>query len=1089
MRAHRPIEQRQEGGARRSTGALLSAGRLICLAGPRSRGGRKTRVRSSLHFSVALVLVILGTGRVAELDAQQAHLADISAVNDLTAQFAEVIRGAACETLRTGGVGCNRPGLQDSLQKLQARAKAYKPIKTRLDKDMLEEAILPQIEGVFQNASRMLITIRDQLEKLIITGHRIETLTGRDLSKLPEWDATHPRWKEANDTVLSGKIFDKPVIPESSLKYPPFVSPGKRRVMIAANASSGLDEHFASNMLNPHNKYLRWQRFVSNTGMTRQFPGTYDIDEYDNRLKPWYKVATQTPKRVVFLLDLSGNMLFEGKIEIAKMTIVTLLDSLIEEDYVNLVFIDNEETVPACFPDNLVPATPNNINELKRFVNQATVGAADKLTGAFSRAHEMFSNTDKLVSRNERLRTPEYLSEQERLSVTDEEIKLAQNSCRGNRCSPMQEYVMLVSDGGFKLDASILEQFETIARDRPLLHTISIAVGKDVHKEHMTRISCAMNGLYFHINPIPEESRADKKSTWGTGGAHDLVAHESYILSEMNEFFQMVAAPLARNHSLLNGLRYDQSRPMNNLSLDVTWSLPTLDSKNEAVVITIALPCFGDSDKSTPRLLGAVAIDLLFLLPGEHFGSSLISYFFDVEKDEPVDGLLDLALVFRSGYAGLNLVDKNLLYYYEEGVENIKDFKLPEHYNFLDYVGRGLDGEKGKALMNRILSVPSGLDSFVMNKSLPLNAEQWMHEPLRSESMDMTCAWLHVPGHPFVLVLLAKGRADDDRKHSFMTFEPKVPDLDKCGNTSQADALCWGADNRHLMAFDQKQAWESWMYISKGAFLSTATYLQQDALALPPRCSKASPKDCPGAPRLEMLMGVLNELQRPSLTTMTGNGLTVNAFKDVLLTSLVEPLWQASLKNPPSELVRRVFLSTSRGVFRTRSPRPPQESPAGSSGQSANTDPAIPLDLPFLHAPHLESWYNRAQGVQGELLPCLVCARVRACVRACVQDELLPCLIGQGRGQGTRVRVLLLPQACALASARRCCDDYLPCTRRLRTGRLAMSVLQPQRNRSIVVSQAIRHGYIKDSDPDFGMATCAVCMFVCIFERAGAMWL
>ena len=843
--------------------------------------------------------------------------------------------------------------------------KAYKPIKTRLDKNLLEEAILPQIEGVFQNASRMLITIRDQLEKLIITGHRIETLTGRDLSKLPEWDATHPRWKEANDTVLSGKIFDKPVIPESSLKYPPFVSPGERRVMIAANASSGLDEHFASNMLNPHNKYLRWQRFVSNTGMTRQFPGTYDIAEYDNRLKPWYKMATQTPKRMIFLLDLSGNMLFEGKIEIAKITIVTLLDSLIEEDYVNMVFIDDDESVPTCFPDHLVPATPNNINELKRFVNQATVGAADKLTGAFSRAHEILTNTDSLVSRDEKLRTPEYFSEEERLSTTDEEIEMGRKGCRGHRCSPMQEYVMLVSDGGFKLDTSILEQFEAITRDRPLLHTIAIAVGSHVHKEHMTQISCAMNGLYFHMNPIPEESQAQKKAAWGTDSAHDQIAHESYVLTEMNEFFQMVAAPLARNHSLLNGLRYDQSRPVNNLSLDVTWSLPTLDSKNEAVVITIALPCFGDSDKSTPRLLGAVAIDMLFLLPGENFGSSLISYFFDIEKEEPVDGLLDLAVVFRSGYAGWNLVDKNLLYYYEEGVENIKDFELPEHYHFLDYFGRGLDAETGRALMNRILSDPSGLDSFMMNKTLPLNAEQWMYEPLRTESLEMTCAWLHVPGHPFVLVLLARGKADDSQMHSFMTFDPKVPDLDQCGNNSQADVLCWKADNRHLMAFNPAQAWDSWMYISKGAYLSTATYLQQDALALPPRCSRASPQDCPGASRLASLMEALNQLQRPSRTTMTGNGLTVNAFKDVLLTSLVEPLWQNSLKTPTSELVRRVFLSTSRGLYRTRSPRPAPL--AGSSGQSAVSDPQTPLDLPFLYAPHLESWYNRAQGVQGKL--------------------------------------------------------------------------------------------------------------------------
>ena len=79
-------------------------------------------------------------------------------------------------------------------------------------------------------------------------------------------------------------------------------------------------------------------------------------------------------------------------------------------------------------------------------------------------------------------------------------------------------------------------------------------------------------------------------------------------------------------------------------------------------------------------------------MPGENFGKSLISYFYDVEKDEPVDSLMDLAVVFRSGYVGWSLVDNNLLYYYEEGVENIKQFELPEPYHYLEYLGEGFTG-------------------------------------------------------------------------------------------------------------------------------------------------------------------------------------------------------------------------------------------------------------------------------------------------------------------------------------------------------------------------------------------------------------
>ena len=347
-------------------------------------------------------------------------------------------------------------------------------------------------------------------------------------------------------------------------------------------------------------------------------------------------------------------------------------------------------------------------------------------------------------------------------------------------------------------------------------------------------------------------------------------------------------------------------------------------------MISIALPCFGDSDKKTPRLLGVVAIDLLFLLPGENFGRSMISYFYDIEKNEPVDGLMDLALVFKSGYVGLSMIDSNLLYYYEAGVNDIQNFQPPEPYDYIAYLG--LAGNVGKRLMSRIFSESSGLESFTLEKELPINAEQWMLEPLRFEMMDMTCAWLHVPGHPFVLVLVAKGKADNVGLSTFMRFDPIIstpgacPPRNASSPASSNDRICWDSSTRALMAFDPsskraKEGGRSWLYVNKIGYQSTASYLQSDVLALPPICS-ASPLACPGAERLQRLMAALNKLEfQPSLD-MTGLGLTRNAFRDYLLTSLVEPLWAHSL-TPNSVLVQRIFISTVRGVYRTMSRPPP----------------------------------------------------------------------------------------------------------------------------------------------------------------------
>ena len=98
-------------------------------------------------------------------------------------------------------------------------------------------------------------------------------------------------------------------------------------------------------------------------------------------------------------------------------------------------------------------------------------------------------------------------------------------------------------------------------------------------------------------------------------------------------------------------------------------------------------------------------------------------------------------------HTGYTLVDDNILFSYDQGVHDMKNFKIPEHYHFLEYLNRdAFKGNQGKYLMERILSEPSGLESLVLEKRLPLNAAQWMYEPLRSETMQITCSWMHVPG-------------------------------------------------------------------------------------------------------------------------------------------------------------------------------------------------------------------------------------------------------------------------------------------------------------------------------------------------------
>ncbi|KAJ0057370.1 hypothetical protein NL108_005280 [Boleophthalmus pectinirostris] len=99
------------------------------------------------------------------------------------------------------------------------------------------------------------------------------------------------------------------------------------------------NEHF--NKL-PKDPTLTWQYFGSATGFFRLYPGIQWIPDengvvtFDCRNRNWYIQAATSPKDVVIVVDVSGSM--KGlRLTIAKHTINTILDTLGENDFVNII--------------------------------------------------------------------------------------------------------------------------------------------------------------------------------------------------------------------------------------------------------------------------------------------------------------------------------------------------------------------------------------------------------------------------------------------------------------------------------------------------------------------------------------------------------------------------------------------------------------------------------------------------------------------------------------------------------------------------------------------------------------------------------
>lgn len=125
--------------------------------------------------------------------------------------------------------------------------------------------------------------------------------------------------------------------------------------------SKDLNDIFISNYKSDPS--LAWQYFGSSSGIMRFYPGMpwnmEKIDTYDCRVQSWYIEAATCSKDVIILFDVSGSMT-GFKNYVARSTLKSLLDTLSNNDYVNVFTFKNKVAeVVKCF-EGLVQATLEN---------------------------------------------------------------------------------------------------------------------------------------------------------------------------------------------------------------------------------------------------------------------------------------------------------------------------------------------------------------------------------------------------------------------------------------------------------------------------------------------------------------------------------------------------------------------------------------------------------------------------------------------------------------------------------------------------------------------------------------------------------
>lgn len=237
---------------------------------------------------------------------------------------------------------------------------------------------------------------------------------------------------------------------------------------------------FMSEALNPvfvenfhRDPTLTWQYFGSSTGFFRLYPGIkWTPDEngvisFDCRNRGWYIQAATSPKDIVIVVDISGSM--KGlRMTIAKHTINTLLDTLGENDFVNIIaYNDYVHYIEPCFKGILVQADRDNREHFKQLVDELQAKGVGTVNKALIEAFKI--------------------------------LKEFREAGQGGLCN---QAIMLITDGAVEEYEPVFEKYNWPEKR---VRMFTYLIGREVtFAQNVKWIACSNKGYYTQISTLAD---------------------------------------------------------------------------------------------------------------------------------------------------------------------------------------------------------------------------------------------------------------------------------------------------------------------------------------------------------------------------------------------------------------------------------------------------------------------------------------------------------------------------------------------------------------------------------------------------------
>ncbi|KAG8192701.1 hypothetical protein JTE90_009725 [Oedothorax gibbosus] len=349
--------------------------------------------------------------------------------------------------------------------------------------DDLRRAKMHKIDGhslvhkMSRDITKNLEKKMEALEKLVNTAEETvkafkfdQSIKMADVSnfvKMRDFEDNDPR------LVYSNKFKKDVNFSYSGVHIPVEIYEQSPQILNGLKWSSALDEIFKNNSKTYPD--LMWQHFGSTSGFMRSYPASKWVvlprkpnfpDLYDVRLRPWYVHASSSPKDMLILMDVSGSM--HGQtMEIMKIAVKTLLTTLGENDFVNIISFNTTAKWVSCF-DTLVQANRRNKQILSKKIEDLEDGNMAKLSLGLEFAF-------KALARFRENRT-EYWA--------------------GSECN---QVIMLFSDGGTEEAWDVLEKYNS---DKSI-RVFSYAIGPHpIPYATLKEIACSNRGYFTAIQAM-----------------------------------------------------------------------------------------------------------------------------------------------------------------------------------------------------------------------------------------------------------------------------------------------------------------------------------------------------------------------------------------------------------------------------------------------------------------------------------------------------------------------------------------------------------------------------------------------------------